>query len=117
MKRKNIAINVAVAAILVAGGFVATRTFGTTGQDAIERMSSDERAFLVKLRSLRRGMPFENVVEILGDPDDEGPLRMRPRWNIDGSPLNGVAVYILPGGADHFTWISIGRFTYQEHLK
>ena len=93
------------------------RTFGTTGQHAIDRMSPDERAFLAKLRSLRRGMSFEQVVAVLGEPDDEGPLRLRPRWNVGGNPLSGVAIYLYPGGAHHFTWISIGRFTYQEPLR
>ena len=116
MSKSAVAILIVVALFGV-GGFVAVRTFGTTGQDAIARMSADERAFLTKLQSLRRGMQFVQVVEVLGAPSDEGPLQMRPRWNVGGNPLNGVAVYLGPEGANHFTWISIGRFTYQEQLR
>ena len=93
------------------------RTFGTNGQEAVDRMSPDERAFLAKLQSLRRGMSYEQVVGILGRPSDEGPLQMRPRWNVGGNPLSAVAVYIFPDGAHHFTWIGVGRFTYQEQLR
>ena len=116
MSRNAVAICI-VAALLAAGTGLAVRTFGTTGQDAIDRMSPDERAYLAKLRSLRRGMTFEQVAGVLGEPDDEGPLRLRPRWNVGGNPLSAVAIYLYPGGADHFTWISIGRFTYQEPLR
>jgi hypothetical protein len=105
-----------VAAVLAAGGTLAVRTFGTHGQDAIDRMSPAERAYLARLQSLRRGMTFEQVAAVLGAPDDEGPLRLRPRWNVDGNPLSAVAIYLYPGGADHFTWLAVGRFTYQETL-
>ena len=80
-------------------------------------MSPEERAFLAKLRSLRQGMSVEQVAGVLGEPDDEGPLGLRPRWNVGGNPLSAAAVYLYPGGAHHFTWISIGRFTYQETLR
>jgi len=106
-----------VAAILAVGGALTWRTFGTTGQDAIDRMSPDERAYLEKLRTLRRGMSFDEIVAVLGRPNDDGPLQMRPRWSVGGNPLNAVAVYIHPDGAHHFTWISAGRFTYQEALR
>jgi hypothetical protein len=114
---RNVIAALLVAALFVIGGVLAARTFLTNGKEAVDRMSSEERAFLVKLQSLRRGMTFEQVVGALGPPDDEGPLQMRPRWNVGGNPLNGVAVYIYPAGADHFTWISIGRFTYEGHLR
>jgi hypothetical protein len=114
---KNLVAGLVVAALVAAGGWLAARTFGTTGQEAIDRMSPEERAFLVKLQSLRQGMSLEQVVDTLGPPDDKGPLQMRPRWNVGGNPLNGVAIYILSNGAHHFTWISIGRFTYEEPLR
>jgi hypothetical protein len=117
MTRATFVASLVTAALLAAGGALAYRTFATTGNAAIDRMDPEERAFLVKLQSLRRGMSFEQAVAILGQPDDEGPFQMRPRWNIGGNPLNSVAVYIHPSGLDHFTWISIGRFTYDEHPR
>jgi hypothetical protein len=114
---KNVIAGAIVVAIFVVGGLLAARTFGTTGQEAVDRMSTDERAVLAKLKSLRRGMSFAEIETIMGSPDDEGPLRMRPKWHIGGNPLDAVVVYILPGGAHRFTWISIGRFTYDEQLR
>lgn len=116
MSRNAVAVWI-VAVLLAAGVGIAVRTFGTTGQDAIDRMSPDERAYLAKLRSLRRGMTFGQVAGVLGEPDDAGPLGLRPRWNVGGNPLSAVAVYLYPDGANHFTWISIGRFTYEEALR
>jgi hypothetical protein len=114
---KNLAAAAIIAAFLAAGGWIAAGTFGTTGRDAVEKMSADERAVLVKLKSLRRGMSYDQVTAIMGAPDDTGPLGMRPKWLVGGSQLNAVVVYILPGGAHRFTWISIGRFTYNEELR
>ena len=116
--RANNAFAIAIIiSIFLVGGGLALRTFGTRGEDAVARMNSDERAILGKLLSLRRGMSYEEVISVMGAPDDEGPLGMRPRWNVGGSPLNGVAVYIFADGAHHFTWISIGRFVYDGQLR
>ena len=114
---KNVAAGVIVAAIFVVGGLIAVRTFGTTGQDAIARMDSEEHAVLTKLQTIRRDMSFAQVVSIMGRPDDDGPLQMRPKWNLGGNPLNAVVVYIHSTGAHRFTWISIGRFVYDEELR
>jgi hypothetical protein len=113
---KNLVVAAILIAIFAAGGFLALRTFGTNGPDAIARMDADERVMLSKLQSIRRGMNYAQVVEIVGEPDESGPLGMRPKWLIGGSPLNAVVVYILPTGAHRFTWISIGRFLYNEEL-
>jgi hypothetical protein len=114
---RNATATLIVAVLVVAGLFIAVRTFGTTGEEAVDRMSAEERAFLAKLQSLRRGMSFAEVRAVLGAPNDDGPLQMRPKWLVGGNPLNGVAVYNYADGADHFTWISIGRFTYEEKLR
>src|SRR5271154_1539618 len=115
-KSTNLVVGLILAAIFIVGGFIAVRTFGTTGPEAIARMDGEDRAVLAKLQSIRRDMLFSEVVAIMGPPDDEGPLEMRPRWNIGGSPLNVAVVYIYPDGAHHFTWISIGRFVYNEQF-
>ena len=115
--KKQVIAGLIVAAILASGGALAVRTFGTTGQAAVERMSQDERALLEKLRSLKRGMSFDQVVAIMGTPDDEGPLQMRPKWNVGGNPMNAVVVYIHPEGAQRFTWIHVGSFIYDEYLQ
>ena len=115
--RKNLIASAIIAVFIAAVGAIAVGTFGNTGQDAVDRMSGEERALLAKLKSLRRGMSFDQVAAIMGPPDDTGPLGMRPKWLVGGSQLNAVVVYILPGGAHRFTWISIGRFTYNEELR
>jgi hypothetical protein len=79
--RANNAFAIAIIiSIFLVGGGLALRTFGTRGEDAVARMNSDERAILGKLLSLRRGMSYEEVISVMGAPDDEGPLGMRPRW-------------------------------------
>ena len=114
---KNLVVGAILVAIFAAGGFLAVRTFGTNGPDAIARMDTDEREMLSRFQSLRRGMTLTEVVAIVGEPDEVGPLAMRPKWLIDGSPINGVVVYMLPSGAQKFVWISIGQFTYNEELR
>jgi hypothetical protein len=113
---KNLVLGAILVAIFAVGAFFAVRTFGTNGQEAIARMTVEERVMLSRLQSIRRGMSYAEVVEVVGEPDESGPLGMRPKWLIGGNPLNGVVVYILPTGAHKFTWISIGRFTYNEEL-
>jgi hypothetical protein len=115
MRRNTAAVAIVVAIFLVGGG-LAARTFGTRGQDAVARMSDDERALLAKLQSLRRGMSYQQVIAIMGEPDDGGPFGMRPKWKVDGSPLGQVAVYIHPDGARRILWISLGRFVYDQPL-
>ena len=79
-------------------------------------MSGDERALLAKLETLQKGMSPREVAAILGEPDDPGPLGLRPKWEVGGNPFNAVVVYFHPSGAQRLLWLSAGRFHYERNL-
>lgn len=105
--------------IVVAIGFgilFAIRTFVNSGPAAVAVMDPPERAFLAKTEQLRRGMSREQVIAILGPPDEEGALGLRPKWCVGSCALNGLKVYFLSNGAERVVWISVGRFVYDRML-
>ena len=97
-------------------GIAATRTVLNSGPAAITQMNGEERVLLGKLNTLRKGMSPDEVTAILGEPDDPGPLGLRPKWQVGGNPLNAVVVYFLPDGAHRVLWLSAGRFHYEHNL-
>lgn len=105
-----------VAVVIVLGSVAAVRTVVNSGPAAIGQMDREERVLLAKLETLRRGMSRDEVTAVLGVPDDEGPLGLRPKWQVNGNPLNAIVVYILPDGAHRVAWISVGRFHYERNL-
>jgi hypothetical protein len=105
-----------VVAVIALGGVAAVRTVVNSGPAAVAQMNGDERAFLAKLETLRKGMSLAEVVAALGEPDDPGPLGLRPKWQVDGNPLNAVVVYFFPDGAHRVAWLSLGRFNYERNL-
>src|SRR5215813_1610734 len=113
--RKTVPWLVVVGAIVV-GGVFAVRTFVNSGPAAVAVMDPAERSIFAKTEQLRRGMSKEQVVAILGQPDEEGALGLRPKWCIGSCALNGLAVYFLPTGAEKVLWISVGRFAYERVL-
>ena len=107
---------VLVVAVIALGGVAAVRTVVNTGPAAVAQMNDDERAILVKLQTLRKGMSPAEVTAVLGEPDDPGPLGLRPKWQVGGNPLNAVVVYFFPDGAHRIRWLSLGRFSYERNL-
>jgi|GEM_PF-2649889 len=105
-----------VVALIVLGTAVAVRTFANSGPAAVAAMNPAERAIVTKTELLRRGMAKEQVVAILGAPDEEGPLGLRPKWCVGSCALNGLVVYFAPDGAQKVLWISVGRFVYERAL-
>jgi hypothetical protein len=105
-----------VAAVIALGGAAAIRTVVNSGQAAIAHMSDDERTLLARLDTLRKGMSPAEVAAVLGEPDELGPLGLRPKWQVGGNPLNAVVVYFLPDGAHRIAWLSLGRFSYERNL-
>lgn len=105
-----------VVAVIALGGVVAVRTVVNSGRAAVAQMNGDERALLVKLETLRKGMSPAEVRAVLGEPDDFGPLGLRPKWQVGGNPLNAVVVYFFPDGAYRILWLSVGRFSYERNL-
>jgi SmpA / OmlA family len=106
----------AVATAIFIGTIFAGRTFINHGPAAVAMMDPEELAILAKTEQLQRGMSKQQVVAILGDPDEEGTLGMRRKWCLGNCMLNGLAVYILPDGAQKVLWIGLGRFVYQRIL-
>jgi hypothetical protein len=102
--------------VVALAGVTAVHTVVTTGPAAVAQMDGDERALLAKLTTLHKGMSLAQVVAILGEPDDAGPLGLRSKWRVGANPLNGVAVYFLPDGAYRLDWLSFGRFNYERTL-
>ena len=102
--------------LVALAGVTAVRTVVTSGPAAVAQMDDGERVLLAKLATLRKGMSLAEVVAVLGEPDDAGPLGLRPKWHVGANPLNGVAVYFLPDGAHRIAWLSFGRFNYERTL-
>lgn len=107
---------------LVVAGFVAlaavaaVRTVVNSGPAALAQMDDGERALLARLETIRKGMSPAQVTGILGEPDDPGPLGLRPKWQVGNNPLNAVVVYFFPDGAHRILWLSVGRFNYDREL-
>jgi hypothetical protein len=107
--------------LLVAGvvgliAFAAIRTVVNPGPAAVAQMDGEERALLTKLETVRRGMSPAEVTAILGEPDDLGPLGLRPKWQVGGNPFNAIVVYFFSDGAHRILWLSVGRFSYERNL-
>ena len=79
-------------------------------------MDDGERVLLARLETIRKGMSPAQVKAILGEPDDLGPLGLRPKWQVGRNPLNAVAVYFYLDGAHRILWLSIGQFSYDREL-
>jgi hypothetical protein len=101
-----------VSFVLIAVG---NRTFSRSNEEAISAMSEAEKAHLQTLSKIRRGMSYEQIVELLGPPDRSG-LGRRPTWRFQGSPINQVSVYFDEQGARRVRWMSLGFFVYRALL-
>jgi hypothetical protein len=97
-------------------GIAAARTVLNSGPAAVAQMNGEELVLLAKLNTLRKGMSPNEVTAILGEPDDPGPLGLRPKWQVGGNPLNAVVVYFRLDGARRVVWLSAGRFHYERNL-
>ena len=108
------AIATPIALILLLAFYLVTTTFSHTGQDARLRMNKEERAYMVKLNSIRRNMTYDQVKQKLGEPDREA-LGLRPTWiPPGGGALNQVAVYFnADGNPWKVRWMKIGSFVYE----
>lgn len=95
---------------------VGVRTVMNSGPAALTQMDDGERVLLARLETIRRGMSPAQVEAILGEPDDPGPLGLRPRWQVGSNPFNAIAVYFFPDGAHRILWLSVGRFNYDREL-
>ena len=104
---------VVVAVAVIAFG--AYRTFSNQGEKAISLMSESELALLGKVSLIQKGMSYNEVAEILGEPDREA-IGLRPTWRINNSPFNQIAVYFGNEGAFKIRWFNLGCFIYEPTL-
>ncbi|MEM7147525.1 MAG: hypothetical protein AAF591_20585 [Verrucomicrobiota bacterium] len=103
-----------VAGVFVIWHFLAPN-FKYVGEDAVARMSAEEKEILEVLETIQSGDGYEEVVAILGTPDRAGG-GLRPTWRVSaGNPLSQVAVYFLGGEVQKVRWIKIGDFTWEKN--
>lgn len=91
------------------------RTFSHQGEKALTQMTSAELALLEKVKLIRKGMSYNEVVILLGEPD-RNALGLRPTWRVDGSAANQIAVYFVNDGVFKVRWLSLGDFIYEPAL-
>jgi hypothetical protein len=116
--RRHLAIALAlVVALGAAAALVFYRTFSTQGEAAIAAMTDADRRWLAKVETLHGRMGYAEVATLLGEPDREDIAGLRPTWEVDGSPLNQIAVYFWDGRAVKVRWIKVGYFVYEKVLR
>ena len=103
----------AVAATLFAISYVAYGTFAYSGGKALERLAADEQSYWAKYDQLQAGMTYDQVVEIMGEPDRDA-LGLRATWRVNGSGLNQIAVYFQAGKLRKVRWLHLGRFVMEK---
>lgn len=116
--RRHLAI--ALALLVALGATVALvfyRTVSTHGDAAIAAMTDADRRWLAKVEALHGRMSYADVEALLGEPDREDIAGLRPTWEVDGSPLNQIAVYFWEGRAEKVRWIKVGHFVYAKVLR
>jgi len=116
--RRHLAIALAlVVALGAVAAFVFYRTFSTQGEAAVAAMTDADRPWFAKVETLHGRMSYADVEALLGEPDREDIAGVRPTWEVDGSPLNQIAVYFWEGRAVKVRWIKVGHFVYEKVLR
>lgn len=116
--RRHLGIALAlVVALGAAAALVFYRTLSTQGDAAIAAMTDADRRWFAKVETLHGRMTYADVEALLGEPDREDIAGVRPTWEVDGSPLNQIAVYFWDGRAVKVRWIKVGHFVYEKVLR
>jgi hypothetical protein len=107
-----------VAAVVVAplgagSVYFAYSTFAYSGTEAIARLTEDDRPYLLKYDQLQRGMSYDHVVAILGEPDRDA-LGGRATWKVNQSSLSQISVYFAEGKVRKARWLHLGRFVMEK---
>ena len=84
-----------------------------TGDNALDKMSTEEKAFLEKIKMITPEMAESDVANLLG-PVYRGSGTARPVWL---SPTNNrfsqIAVYFADGRIFNVRWIKLGSFVWE----
>ena len=106
-------ILILVLLLVIAGGVLGYKTFGTTGEDAVAKMSESEKVILDKVVTISKGMTYEEVVVILGEPTDLSES-VAPIWTVNGEQYNRLVVLFGHSGVTSAKWTKFWSF-YYEH--
>ena len=88
-----------------------------TGEDALKKMSPEERLFTEKIKQIRPEMTEADIEKILGKVK-RGSGTMRPSWSgPSGGEMDEVAVYFLGGRVGKVRWIKLGSFIWEYEPK
>ena len=86
---------------------------GATGDDALEKMSAEELAFVEKIKMIKPEMTETDVANLLG-PVYRGSGTARPAWlgptNDSGSQ---ILVYFVDGRIYKVRWMKLGSFVWE----
>ena len=98
------------------------RTFSNQGENAISFMNEEELALLGKVKLIRKGMSYREVIKILGYPTHEGEYEIEDSstdWHVKNSylHLNRISLYFgKKSEVKKITWRKYGYFTYEPDL-
>jgi hypothetical protein len=108
----------AAALLLVAAGlYLMYRTVTTQGADAIAAMSATDREWLARVERIGPHSTYEDVVGLLGEPDEESLAQLRPSWHVGGARYNQIRVYFWDGRATRVSWLKLGSFAYEKRFR
>jgi len=96
----------------LAAGYLWYSTSKTTGEDAVAEMSESEKEFLEKIETVNNGMNYEQVVEIMGEPD-MGVFPIHT-WKVNEELGNTAAVHFDKDGAEKLIWVKPNSFSYTK---
>ena len=83
------------------------RTFTTSGEHAVAKMSAEELKSMELLSSINRGTSREHVYLALGSPSED--LYILGKWNGFGGPVVSQArVYFVDDIPTRIRWIKLG---------
>jgi len=84
-----------------------------TGDDALEKMSAEELAFVEKLKTIRPEMTESDVSNILG-PVYRGGGTLRPAWlGPNNDRESQVLVYFVDDSIYKVRWMKLGSFVWE----
>jgi len=106
-------ILIVILLLIVGGGVVGYLTYRNSGEGAIAKMSESEKEVLDKVVTIEKGMTFEEVVAILGEPTNLSDS-VTPLWTVNNEPQNRLTVLFGHSGVTSVQWAKAGSF-YYEH--
>ena len=106
-------ILIVIVLLAVGGGVVGYLTYRNSGENAVEQMSESEKVILEKVVTITKGMTYEEVVVILGEPTSLADS-VAPVWTVNNEPQNQLTVLFGHSGVTSVNWAKAGSFYYQH---